>query len=220
LPHHAYILYVDGPRYRLESRRSTAVSQDQSAYATATAAGLDSLVRWWTTDPRSELLAITIDDGTRTCDIDFADPNHPQAYLRTSGIPGYDGTDLGRPRINAEFAALVPDDYSRQNNLIRIEQTRCAGDGQIGQIDIFYLDPAKDYLCHRREWTSSHGKRNIMEVQEYARTPSGRWYPRVELRRGQLPDGNSWTQLLHKIYLSTDTPIPRDTFDAVPFLQR
>ena len=68
------------------------------------------------------------------------------------------------------------------------------------------------------EWTSSHSQRNRMDVQEYAQTPSGHWYPRVEVRCATQSDGTS-NRLLHTIHLGTDEPIPPNAFDVAPYLR-
>ena len=80
------------------------------------------------------------------------------------------------PDINIK-AEIAEDDYAKEHNLlcIRYEQKTPWQDG----IDVFtyYLNPEKDYLCHKDviEWAGSHTQ--VHEVEEYQQV-NGLWYPR------------------------------------------
>lgn len=221
LVQYAYITYVDGERYRLEVRENTAFPAASPLDAVGAGDSVGSLVARWTSSPGSKLIGMTIDDGFYTYNIDCGDSAETRDPPGKSRHTGFLGRELGWPGIDGDRASIVPDDYSRQNELIRVELKKYVHQGKVVvPPHVFYLDPRKDYNCHRMVWTSSHGKRNIMHVQEYARTPSGHWYPRVELRRGVMPGTDARTESLHTIWVSTDAPIPADAFDATPFVQK
>jgi len=213
---YAFITYVDGERYREEVRENTAFPAASSLDAAGAAEGVESLLARWTSSPDSKLIGMTIDDGAYTYNIGCRAPRDPAGKSRHTGFLGL---ALGWPAIGRDRASIVPDDYSWQNDLVRVEEREYVYQGKVVvPPEVFYLDPCKDYNCQRMEWTSSDGKRSIMEVQEYAQTPSGRWYPRVEVRCTTQPDGTS-NRLLHTIYVSTDAAIPAGAFDATPYVQ-
>jgi len=71
---------------------------------------------------------------------------------------------------------IVQDEYSRQNDLI------CFNPGDRWR---FYINPKRDYICHRRqEYVPNLKQTSIWEVKEYAKTQYGQWYPKIRHRSG------------------------------------
>jgi hypothetical protein len=107
---------------------------------------------------------------------------------------------------------IVKNDYSRENNLICIQQLHQGEKMPEGHPDkvhlpskyLYYLNPARDYICERIEYCSmkdapwqkdkswlegvelnelSMVTRNITEVTEYRHTEKEKWYPyKIEFR--------------------------------------
>ncbi len=117
---YAQITYVDGQQYRIEARRSAAAS-DAGWPARQETDDLESLLRWWTASSHSQRIGLTIDDGQFTYVIDCGNPPEPHGPPGKSRHTGYQGQSLGWPVIDRDRAAIVPDDYSRENDLIRVE---------------------------------------------------------------------------------------------------
>jgi hypothetical protein len=161
-----------------------------------------------------------------------ADPSPPESLV-----------DLAWPRI-VSTARIIEDDYARQNGLICIEslsQGRVTPRGwpSLPGRFLYYLDPAQDYLCHRRvtEWRPGadwqkdknwqagvdpnkvrHGSITVDEITETFQAPNGHWYPRVivEQSTGDRADFGSAplkTDTTKRIYLNVSPEFPEGTFD-------
>ena len=80
------------------------------------------------------------------------------------------------PEINIK-AEIIEDDYSKEHGLICIKYDQKPTWQK--EIDIFtyYLNPEKDYLCHKYviQWANSHTQ--VYEVEKYQQV-NGLWYPR------------------------------------------
>jgi hypothetical protein len=97
-------------------------------------------------------------------------------------------TQLGWPAIWVP-ADIIQDDYARENHLIRVE----------ARGRVFWLNPARDYLCQRRVDTNGR----MEEITEFGQTDDGHWYP----KRIESPGLN------HTIWLRTDPEFPEGIFD-------
>jgi hypothetical protein len=106
-------------------------------------------------------------------------------------------------------ARIVQDDYAQQNGLIGIEnltQGQVLPQGMVGHPGrfLYYLDPARDYLCRRQvmEWRPNAdwqqdktwlknvdpkkvggGGMVVWEITEVFQAPNGHWYPRVIVQK-------------------------------------
>ena len=100
---------------------------------------------------------------------------------------------------------MYEDDYSRANGLIAMELTSQSLFGRLPKRQVLYVDPEKDYVCHRyvneelldapwqedKNWLEDvEGKGRLTEtvtdrqVVEYGRTAEGKWYPKVITEKG------------------------------------
>jgi len=151
------------------------------------------------------------------------------------------------PNINRKLT-LYEDDYSKQNNLICVENLQQAmvhnGHATLPGRFLYYLDPEHDYICRRKvvewrpdaswqedlEWDKEvdpdqvqDGSIRVTDVTEYDQADSGHWYPKtIEIRSsGVRKDYQEVTLELKKtitIYLKVNPDFPEGTFDAAQIL--
>lgn len=100
---------------------------------------------------------------------------------------------------------MYEDAYSQANGLVAMELTAQALGSQPPKRLVLYVDPARDYVCHRyvqqqlldapwqqdKTWLDSVSNKGSLseyvrdtQVTEYGRTESGRWYPKVITETG------------------------------------
>ncbi len=141
-------------------------------------------------------------------------------------------------------ARIVQDDYARQNGLICIEnltQGRVLPQGMVGHPGrfLYYLDPARDYLCRRQvmEWRPdadwqldktwlknidpkkvAGGSMVVWEIAEVFQAPNGHWYPRVIVQK-QTETREDYRSAplkvydVETIYLDLSPTFPEGIFD-------
>jgi len=133
---------------------------------------------------------------------------------------------------------MYEDDYSRQNGLIAMELTTQSLHGRLPKRQVLYVDPEKDYVCHRyvneklidAPWQEDKGwldavenkdrlteEVNYREVIEYGQTLGGQWYPKVITEKGYRHDygANKYdVNRIIRIHLISEHPsFPEGIFD-------
>jgi hypothetical protein len=140
-------------------------------------------------------------------------------------------------------ARVIKDDYADQNGLICVEnlvqgQVMRMGVGLPGRF-LYYLDPAKDYLCRRQvmEWRPDAdwqedknwlkkvdpkkvggGSMIVQEITKVFQAPNGHWYPRVIIEkqtdgRGDYRSAPMQVNDIETIYLDVSPTFPDGIFD-------
>jgi hypothetical protein len=141
-------------------------------------------------------------------------------------------------------ARIIEDDYARQNGFLCVENLTQGqvlpggGVGHPGRL-LYYLDPARDYLCRRQvmewcpnaEWQQDKtrlksvdpkrvgtGGMVVWEITEVYQAPNGHWYPRaiVQKQTDAREDYRSapWNIYdVETIYLDLSPAFPEGIFD-------
>ena len=175
------------------------------------------------------------------------DPRDGWGTLRRHYNPDGDGPlnalgDLAWPRI-LPGAQMIEDKYAAEHRLICLERLQ-QGHLYEGTVTLpgrflYYLDPARDYLCLRmstewrpdaewqqdKDWLTgvdpSQGRDGsiiVEDITEAFRAPNGHWYPKSIMERQsgirkdyrQVPLQDNWSK---RIYLNLSPEFPEGIFD-------
>lgn len=134
---------------------------------------------------------------------------------------------LGWPEIRG-YADVLQDDYTRQNDLICVEELLKGWRRQgivLPRRKRYYLNPQRDYICQRLEtervypapWQEDNSwlegvdpatipkqsSSTVVEVMEFAQFQTGHWYPRKIKETG----------ITKTVYLEIDPEFPERIFD-------
>ncbi len=197
-------------------------------------------------DPRSGRLQIELNSGKNSYTI-VRSENGTWGELAKHATNGSGASFLGScawPPIVLPTARIIEDDYSRQNELICVEELN---QGEVvGSYPpvlprrvLHYLDPAHDYLCYRlvteqrpdavwqenKNWLAGvdldkvpGGSIEMQEITAVVQAKNGHWYPRTIVTRwiGLAKNGKTppSTQGVCTVHLQIPPMLPEGIFEV------
>jgi hypothetical protein len=196
------IYYTDGVRFREERHflfRPGPVGVQWRQQAAEIGNTFDSILKWSQECKAHGQISISIYDGNHCYNSHREDNGVWKTTKHTT--KGKDRkmtasdfwhmcpiTRIGWPDIRG-YADVIQNEYARKNKLICIE----------AQTQKFYLNPNRDYICHKKIINNYQ----VTDVIEYGQTKEGMWYPK---RTKGLGKSNT-------IFLETDPEFPEEIFD-------
>jgi hypothetical protein len=177
------VFYIDGVKVRREHRfnlmdklGSKNLIQYWPKCKKELGSNYDSQLAWLRNRDNATFSSIAIDDGKHM--YHFSDSFGLKKYKSEEWNPSRYGL-LGQrtwPDLN-EKAEIIEDEYANQNGLIGVKYVQKIKGRKNDDIFLYYLNPAKDYLCHKEVIKWGHGSIQVHEIEEYQHI-NGLWYPR------------------------------------------
>ena len=148
-----------------------------------------SQMAWLNQHERETFGSIRVSDGQYTCRLSKDNGTyHFQKYLSPQWDPHRYG-ELARktwPELDVR-AKVFEDDDTKQHGLVGVKHTQRIKGHKEDDIFLYYLNPEKDYLCHKQVILWGHGSKQVYEVESYQYVKE-RWYPRRIKYGSQGPD--------------------------------
>lgn len=195
------VCYCDGGRFRVERHSliglSGSVREQSEAQASEIGDTVESILKWSRDYKAYGSIFISLLSGDRCYYLRRDDegvwgttvqamPNRVRTADSSWSLCPV--AELGWPDIR-EPADVLPSDYATRNHLICVDS----------EGGTFYLNPDRDYICHRRITTGG----DFEDVEEYGRTDDGRWYPKKV-------KGHGFSSV---VYLEINPVFPEGVFD-------
>jgi hypothetical protein len=121
-------------------------------------------------------------------------------------------TDRTWPELDVR-SEVFTDQTTEQHGLIGVKHTQRIKGHDRDDIFLYYLDPEKDFLCHKQVIKWGAGHQQIHEVETYQQV-NGKWYPR-QINYGIQEKGQSDVRLTECLifYIDEVNDLPAGLFD-------
>ncbi len=138
-----------------------------------------SQMAWLNQHEQETFNSIRVSDGQYTCRLS---ENNGTYHFRKHLSPQWDPYRYGElakrtwPELDVR-ATCFEDDYSKQHNLVGVKHTQHIKGHKEADIFLYYLNPEKNYLCHKQVILWGRGTKQVHEVESYQYV-NGQWYPK------------------------------------------
>ena len=188
------VFYFDDARYRIEHRfnlrenvsGSQNLIQNWPTCREELGESFASHLAWLQAHDKETLSSIKVNDGRSRLDLSR---QNGQYRLRKRPAPAEDAHrhgDLGDrswPELDVR-SELFEDEYTKQHDLIGVKHRQRIKGHDKDDIFLYYLNPQKDYLCHKKVISWGHGSKQVYEVERYQQK-NQKWYPQRIKYSGQ-----------------------------------
>jgi hypothetical protein len=184
---HFDVFYFDGPLFSVERRFNLKhnisgagnMIRNWPECQRILGSSYSSQMAWLNQHERETFGSIRVSDGQYACRLS----KHNGTYRFQKHLsPQWDPRRYGElakktwPELDVR-AKCFEDDYANQHDFVGVKHTQRIKGHKEDDIFLYYLNPEKDYLCHKQVILWGHGLKQVHEVESYQYV-NEQWYPK------------------------------------------